>query len=315
MKKSILGCAIILSIFLLKQQQVNSQEVKMEESIKFSCPIPNHCTLELSPKKSWTAEIQRPDDNMPPTIVINNGSVRSFEVLITVGWAELARPGFDKPKELYSHMVEIKDKVTPQAKEKNIVLEKLAGTTGTGYYFSATDKKPKPGEFKCMTQSQLPVGNLLLVFTIFHNEMNSTVKNEILDMLANSKCSETEKATESSKTPEKICESIADEWLKVMDSGGYSQCYERMSETFKKNIDNKTGPLGFKAMRDKLGKVITRTLVGSKSIKSLQGYPDREGCIVKYQVVFEKKNDAIEAVGFIKDKDGAWRVNGYITNQ
>jgi len=44
-----------------------------------------------------------------------------------------------------------------------------------GYYFSITDRAPsiKAGEYKYMTQGGVPVGDLLVMFTIFYNEKDS----------------------------------------------------------------------------------------------------------------------------------------------
>ena len=49
------------------------------------------------------------------------------------------------------------------------------GKTGLGYYFSITDEAPsiKAGEYKYMTQSGIPVSNLLVMFTILSNERDS----------------------------------------------------------------------------------------------------------------------------------------------
>jgi hypothetical protein len=59
--------------------------------------------------------------------------------------------------------------------EKELKFRELKGKTGLGHYFSITDKAPaiKAGEYKYMTQGGIPVGNLLVMFTIFSNEKDS----------------------------------------------------------------------------------------------------------------------------------------------
>jgi len=66
-------------------------------------------------------------------------------------------------------------KLLAEAVEKELRFRELKGKTGLGYYFSITDKAPaiKAGEYKYMTQGGIPVGNLLVMFTIFSNEKDS----------------------------------------------------------------------------------------------------------------------------------------------
>jgi hypothetical protein len=46
----------------------------------------------------------------------------------------------------------------------------MRGESGMGYYFSATDRAPKPGEFKYLTQGILHIGELVASFTILSND-------------------------------------------------------------------------------------------------------------------------------------------------
>jgi hypothetical protein len=50
-------------------------------------------------------------------------------------------------------------------------------------YFSATDRAPKPGEYKFMTQGMLQVGELSVTFTILTNEGQELVIKQALDAL------------------------------------------------------------------------------------------------------------------------------------
>ena len=61
------------------------------------------------------------------------------------------------------------------------------GKTGLGYYFSITDEAPsiKAGEYRYMTQGGIPVGNLLVMFTIFSNEKDSVDVPIAREIIAN----------------------------------------------------------------------------------------------------------------------------------
>jgi hypothetical protein len=75
----------------------------------------------------------------------------------------------------------------PEAEEKELRFREIKGKTGLGYHFSVTDKAPsiKPGEFKYMTQGGIPVGNLLVMFTIFSNEKDSVDVPIAREIIAN----------------------------------------------------------------------------------------------------------------------------------
>jgi hypothetical protein len=79
------------------------------------------------------------------------------------------------------------NKLLAEAVEKELRFQELKGKTGLGYYFSITDKAPaiKPGEYKYMTQGGIPVGNLLVMFTIFSNEKDSLDIPIAREILAN----------------------------------------------------------------------------------------------------------------------------------
>jgi len=63
----------------------------------------------------------------------------------------------------------------PEAVEKELSFREIKGKTGIGYYFSITDKAPsiKAGDYRYMTQGGIPVGTLLVMFTILSNEKDS----------------------------------------------------------------------------------------------------------------------------------------------
>ena len=59
----------------------------------------------------------------------------------------------------------------------------LQGTAGKGFYFCATDRAPKPGEYKYLTQGTIRVGELLVTFTILTNDGQAGVVSGAMMML------------------------------------------------------------------------------------------------------------------------------------
>ena len=63
-------------------------------------------------------------------------------------------------------------------------VNELTGTSGVGYYFSATDRAPAPGEYRYMTQGMISVGALAVTFTILTNDGQSGVVDDALAMVS-----------------------------------------------------------------------------------------------------------------------------------
>ena len=59
----------------------------------------------------------------------------------------------------------------------------LTGTSGSGYYFTATERDAGPGEFRFMSQGALQLDELTLWFTILTNEGEDTIAVDALAML------------------------------------------------------------------------------------------------------------------------------------
>jgi len=103
----------------------------------------------------------------------------------------------------------------------------------------------------------------------------------------------------------------ADRWLAVIDKGDYAGSYERASSTFKAAISKEDWVQKSKAVREPLGKVVSRTLQSAQYSTTLPGAPDGEYVVIQYQMAFENKKSAIETVVMMLDKDEQWRVTGY----
>jgi hypothetical protein len=103
--------------------------------------------------------------------------------MITPGWP--IAPGMPLPGLDF-----IRDRVAAAAREaeqqsveKSIAVKALDGSSNHGYYFHATDRAPKPGEFKYMDQGVVQVGGVNLAFTILTNDGQERTIGAALEML------------------------------------------------------------------------------------------------------------------------------------
>src|SRR4029450_4869802 len=75
------------------------------------------------------------------------------------------------------------DGAKTQALEKELRVVEFQGRTGPGFYFSATDRAPKPDEYKFLTQGAGRVGELSVTFTILTNDGQEAIVKQALDAL------------------------------------------------------------------------------------------------------------------------------------
>ncbi|MES2355704.1 MAG: hypothetical protein V4568_15160 [Pseudomonadota bacterium] len=149
-----------------------------------SYPLPDHGRIELSIPTSWQEKVRQPPNNFPPTIIFTPQAGTAFKVLLTPMWhmsKEVAMPKIENLKEEVEYAAE---NVKSRSVEESIPIKEIKGIEGTGYYFSATDRAPKKGEFKYSTQGLLPIGELMAVFTVLSNDSEDGANSDALAMLA-----------------------------------------------------------------------------------------------------------------------------------
>lgn len=150
-------------------------------------PLPDVGYLQLPMPTEWKDLVRQPQQELPPTITLAPAKGESFQVLITPLWA--VRPGIvvPGPEEIRKMVNKAADEAKSQAIEQVIPLKEITGTSGIGYYFSATDRAPKPGEFKYLTQGILRVGELALIFTVLTNDGGEMALANAMEMLKGAK--------------------------------------------------------------------------------------------------------------------------------
>jgi hypothetical protein len=110
----------------------------------------------------------------------------------------------------------------------------------------------------------------------------------------------------------KAAEAASDAWLKFVDSGDYSQSWAEASSLFKAAVTQKDWEQKVSAVRQPLGALLSRKLKSAEYKTSLPGAPDGQYVVIQYDSSFANKKSAVETVTPMLDKDGQWRVSGYL---
>ncbi|HYM61227.1 MAG TPA: hypothetical protein VEZ11_10070 [Thermoanaerobaculia bacterium] len=131
----------------------------------FPVPVPDHGTVRFSIPESWTAEISaRP--GLPPTVTFKIPDQRDAQLLITILWSPQDDPEFTKPESIKAAIQQASAMIQETAVQSSLAINELRSKSAVGYWFWATDKKPAPGEFEHMANGALPLGDVVMDFTI-----------------------------------------------------------------------------------------------------------------------------------------------------
>ncbi len=146
-------------------------------------PVPGQGELVLQVPGAWQAVGRQPQGDLPPTFTFTPLSGAPFKVLVTAGGP--AKPGMPPldADTLRKQVETFAESAKPQAVEKSLAVKELKGPASHGFYFSATDKAPKAGEFKCLAQGMARIGDIIMVFTILTNDGQETVVKAALEMV------------------------------------------------------------------------------------------------------------------------------------
>jgi Protein of unknown function (DUF4019) len=101
-------------------------------------------------------------------------------------------------------------------------------------------------------------------------------------------------------------------WLTLVDVGEYGKSWDQAASLFKESLSKDQWVKALKTVRTPLGKLISRTSASTTYTTSLPGVPDGKYVVIKYDTSFENKKSAVETVTPMLDKDGKWRVAGYL---
>ena len=116
-------------------------------------------------------------------------------------------------------------------------------------------------------------------------------------------------AVESDKVKEAL--PSAESWLALVDEGKYADSWNEAASYFKRAVKEEKWQQTLQAVRQPLGKVISRELKTKSYHTSLPGAPDGDYVVIQFDTSFAEKHSAVETLTPMMHKDGKWRVSGY----
>jgi hypothetical protein len=145
--------------------------------------VPDHGSLQLNAPKSWPVAMRAVPNRTVATIAFGPAEGATYQVLITpLAPATKNHPplGAGAVKQMVEHAA---DDAQSQSIEKSLTVKELRSGAHIGYYFSATDRAPKPDEYKYLTQGMFGLGEMVITFTILTNDGYENVVPAALTMI------------------------------------------------------------------------------------------------------------------------------------
>ena len=104
----------------------------------------------------------------------------------------------------------------------------------------------------------------------------------------------------------------AEKWVALVDAGNYGDSWKEAARYFKSTVAMETWEQMLLPIRKPLGKVISRKVMTTAYKTTLPGAPDGEYVIIQFASSFQNKKSAVETVTPMLEKDGKWRIAGYL---
>jgi len=129
-------------------------------------PVPGGGALVLPLPDGWRSARE---SGPVPTVSLTPASGGSFQVLVSPLVGPEGRLAPSSPDFLQRYVEGAASEARAQAVEKSLSIQNFGSGNVQGNYFSATDRAPKPGEYKYLTQGSMSVSGLPVGFTILSN--------------------------------------------------------------------------------------------------------------------------------------------------
>jgi Protein of unknown function (DUF4019) len=110
---------------------------------------------------------------------------------------------------------------------------------------------------------------------------------------------------------EKVILASADRWLSLVDSGRYDKSWEIAAEFFKKAVPKEQWKRSIAALRQPLGRPLSRKIKSKRRTQILPGATDGQYFIIQFETSFENRKSAVETIIPMLETDNRWRVSRY----
>jgi len=104
----------------------------------------------------------------------------------------------------------------------------------------------------------------------------------------------------------------AEAWLASVDAGRYGASWEAAAPQLQEAMPKIKWETAIDAARSPLGVAVSRKVRQAHYTRSVPDAPVGEYVVIQYDTRFETRPLSTEIVTPVKDRDGSWKVSGYL---
>jgi hypothetical protein len=101
-------------------------------------------------------------------------------------------------------------------------------------------------------------------------------------------------------------------WLAIADRHDAAESYAAAGARFREAMTAERWAAALRRVRDPLGALERRTMVGTRFEKTVKGFPPGDYAVMQFRSTFAKRTITLETLTLERDASGAWRVIGYV---
>jgi hypothetical protein len=150
--------------------------------------LPSGTELWLTIPATWNQKFESPDKNTPPSVWMTARQGPTFNVLITPLSGTPAGAAMTDENKLRAIVTSAARSALSQSVEMTIPVHDLTGPEAHGFYYFATDRAPKPGEWKYLTQGMININGAPFAFTILTNDGQEAIAKTALELIRTASC-------------------------------------------------------------------------------------------------------------------------------
>lgn len=150
--------------------------------------IPGACTLRIAVPQGWTARIERPAAGGAEIRITPESGTRAEATMKSLAPEKALT--VKRTGEIKAAVRTMGEAALPTSVEKKLVLERVDGTDGAGFFYSLTDnrRQPEAAVPRYLTQGIMAVGPLRLGVTVLAEEPDSAARAMAFDLLRTAEC-------------------------------------------------------------------------------------------------------------------------------
>jgi len=137
--------------------------------------LPDGSEVAIRVPTDWNAQVHQARRRRAPTLIFTPTAGPAFRFLLSPIWSPKQDQAYRSSAEDRAFVAQAAARAKGRSVEEELPVIEFQGTSGPGYYYSATDRLLEPEGFRYTTEGVVRIGAVSVSFTILTNEREGIV--------------------------------------------------------------------------------------------------------------------------------------------